>query len=176
MAAERSLRAAATAVRAKGRRACERSGWPIGASRRGKAWSDRADHREDCVDRGCQYAGGFSGGSLIRYTLMTLHSPGSKTFVNHVSRCSACSGRGRRRSPAGGQFVDCGCVRSDRSWVFAPNQVPRAQAAPGFDSPLTRRSSFARSVLLRRTGETAHAKKLLQGGRATDSRGKELVR
>jgi len=55
---------------------------------------------------GCQYAGGFIGGSSIGYTLMTLHSPSSKTFVNHVSRCSACSGRERRRSrPADKSFT-----------------------------------------------------------------------
>jgi hypothetical protein len=101
MVAERSPWAAATAVGAEGKRACERSGRPIGAGRKGKALSGRADHREDCVDRGCQYAGGFIGGSSIGIHFDDLALTGFKTFVNHITRCSACSGRGASAVNAG---------------------------------------------------------------------------
>jgi Cation transporter/ATPase, N-terminus len=58
-----------------------------------------------CIDGAVELTGrergGWRGGrywqSPIHYTLVTSHSA-SRTFVNHVNRVSACSGRGKTRS------------------------------------------------------------------------------
>ena len=60
-----------------------------------------------------------------------------------------------------------GCVGSDRAWCLAPNQVPRAKAAPAFDPALLLRSLGAvaprlRQVLRRRQHETLAKSKLLR--------------
>jgi len=81
-------------------------------------------------DRGWKRGGVGDGSCAIADISMSLHSPGFKTFVNHVSRLLGVRSARVEAITPGGQFADCCRVGSDWAWVSARNQVPACKALP----------------------------------------------